>query len=153
MMKRSNALIGQEVVEHFKKCKMTTQDFIINSAKEISNYSEFETFMIFLKEKFQIKVERTPNDECVTISLNGELFCSMIKIITQDKLIMYNSYKYDNYDEEFNNFLMDIYSELKWEYLDNILIPIQSHYSIDINTSLLFKAYYLEPIRYNIPSN
>ena len=82
-MKRSNALIGLEVVEHFKKCKMSTQDYILNSAKEISNYSEFETFMRFLKEKFQIKVERTPNDECVTISLNGELFCSLVKDIKE----------------------------------------------------------------------
>jgi len=152
-MKRSNALIGQEVVEHFKKCKMTTQDFIINSAKEISSYSEFETFMLFLKEKFQIKVERTPNDECVTISLNGELFCSLIKIVNRDKLIMYNGYQYDNYDEDFNNFLGDVFGELNWDYLNHIKIPIYSHYALNVYSNLLLKAYYLEQTRDNIPLN
>ena len=154
MMKRANALVGIEVREHFKKCKMSTHDFILNSAKNISNYSEFEAFMTFLSQRFQIKVDRSLNDECVTISLNEMLLCSLTKN---------NFYEYDNFDEDLWTFFGELIDELilirgvsyeDWEdYLDKLEIPQELKTKIVYNryANLLFKAYYLEPKANNAP--
>lgn len=152
MMKRSNAMIGQEVVEYFKKCKLTTQDYILNLAQNISNYSEFETFMMSLKDFYQIKVYRTPNDECVTIIVNEELFCSMVQDPRFFNEFFKTKYLYDEHNKEFWDFLLDIFDKLNWEYLDKISIPIQEKYFSE-PVNLLLKAYYLEPSTDNIPSN
>ena len=151
-MKRNNALVGLEVVEHFKKCKMSTQDFILNLAKNISNYSEFETFMTSLKEYYQIKVYRTPNDECVTITVNGEIFCSLVEDRRFFNEIWRSNYFYDNYDEKFSDFLIDVYDEISCEYLDKIIIPVHADSSLE-HINLLLKAYYLKPSTDNISSN